>query len=57
MHRSLHILMLSQIELPQNTATRAPQHDVLIVLCAQGLREQEAQCGNQISLWGKRHSY
>jgi hypothetical protein len=45
--------MLSQIELPQNTATHAPQLDVLVVLCAQGLQEQEAQCGNQISLWGK----
>jgi len=45
--------MLSLIELPQNTVTHAPQLDATIVLCAQGLQEQEAQYGNQISLQGK----
>ena len=53
MHHNLHILMLSLIELPQNTVTHAPQLDIAIVLCAQGLQEQEAQYGNQISLQGK----
>jgi len=53
MHHNLHILMLSQTELPQNTATHAPQLDVSKVHCAEGLQEQEAQCGNQIYLWGK----
>jgi len=45
--------MLSLIELPQNTVTHAPQLDAAIVLCAQGLQEQEAQDGNEISLQGK----